>query len=486
MKNQSNLNSLLPVPREVRLGCGRMEVRGLQSIHCAPGLERFLEVWQRAFAYFGVRLQRTGTSEAGAVIALDTRLPAEGWRLEVENERLHLYGGSPAGIFYGTGALKQLLTIAFSKGLQGVHDLDCGTIIDEPRYAWRGFMLDSARHFQSVDKVKELIRHLADYRINVLHWHLTDDTGWRIPSRIVPKLKSLGTLEYGQYTRAEIRDIVRYASEHFIRIVPEIDLPGHSRGLLQAYPHLACNTDEPGREYCLGSAETKQFIIELLGEVAGLFPESDVIHIGGDEASTENWENCSRCRRAMEEKGIDSFRALEAQFMGEVSREIAQLGRRAMMWATDWGVGPDTIIQGWRSLFDISNAFERGSDMVFSVHHHLYFDYPESAGEPSANWMPLLPEETVYATDPRVHVGPEVDGKMLGVEACLWTETVPQWRVIPKTLSRLPAFGELAWSFGENRDWYDFTGRKQRLEACGYNSVRDGVRMLLPDGMQAR
>jgi len=250
--------------------------------------------------------------------------------------------------------------------------------------------------------------------------------------------------------------------------VPEIEMPGHSGGVFKLHPELACFPERPGGEYCLGNPEARKFLKALITEFAGLFPESRIIHLGGDEADTGNWEKCPCCQRAIKEKKLSNERALERDFAVDMSRHVLSLGRTPMVWFTDNALPEDVMVQVWRSLLETLEASKRRAKMVFSVHNTCYFDYPAHAGEPKFDWMPALPEEVIYSADPCGAWKTEIQDYLLGMEACLWTEYVPFWRTFPKIMPRLTAFAEAAWSPRERMEFNDLQRRKQLLSAGGY------------------
>ena len=310
---------------------------------------------------------------------------------------------------------------------------------------------------------------LAHFRINVFHWHLTDNQGWRFPGKTIPLPDGRGTWSDGQYTADELRDVARYAREQGIRIVPEIDVPGHSSRLLERYPQYACRPDAPGREWCLGNPESLEFMKRLFSELMDLFPDSPVIHIGGDEADTAAWEACPKCQAAMKEKKFRTMRELENDFMIRLSRFIVEKGRTPVIWGTCSGqvYPPDTIVQVWLDIREPLKVAPHGNKIIYSVHNSLYFDYPANLSEPWENWMFELSERGVYMTDPYVIWPDKVRDSILGTEACLWTETVPRHCVMSKIFPRIFAYSECAWSLPEKKSYAELVRRRELLEAAG-------------------
>jgi len=439
---------------------GRFPALALKSIYVSDALRRFGIRVMTAFKYYGKELQVHAEDKADIILDLDSSLGPESWRIDIRSKGIQIIGGNEAGLFYAISALEQLLAMAFARGLVQAA-FDCGTIEDKPCFEWRGLMLDSARHFQSKDKIKEVIRLIAQARLNVFHWHLVDNQGWRIPSSIV---QGWGDMDAGQYSREDIKEIIAFAAEHFVRIVPELDMPGHSGGLLRRFPQYACDPQNPGGEFCLGNPEGRKFLKALLSELMELFPASSVIHIGGDEADTVAWNKCPKCCQAMQSAGLKQMCELENQFMNEMTRHVVSCGRRPMVWCTGATHPVDTIVHTWQSVNEILHTHTLGNPMVNSVHYSCYFDYPANSEDPRCNWMPELSEESVYNM---FDVNQETQS-VLGAEACLWTEMVPEWRVISKIAPRLMVFSERAWSRPEHKDWHDFQRRKAQLESVGY------------------
>ncbi len=466
----STLSSLIPVPATVVSGAGRFPVADWKAYFVDPALESVAGELLHTAEFFMLPVRRSGSREGAQVhLQRDPMLTSEAWSLTVSPEEIILTASDDAGAFYAVNALSQMLLTAFAGGCRDVA-LDCGTIQDRPRFRWRGFLLDSSRHFQSKERVLAMIRTLARFRINVLHLHLTDSQGWRIASEIVPEIVGRGTMTDGAYSLEELREIAACAKANHVTIVPELDLPGHSTALLNAHPELRCPNGKSPREWCIGSPEARAFAKKLLGELFQIFPASPYIHIGGDEADMDNWESCSICQKAMHDKKLANLRELERDFMVEMIRFVLQNGRTPIIWGTCNGLTypKETIIQAWLDLREPLRIAPAGNKVIYSVHTSLYFDYPATPAEPHESWMFALPEDGVYECDPFVIWPEQLKDTIIGAEACLWTEMVPQWRVEAKTLPRLYAASECAWSEPARKDWFDFRRRRELLQAAGY------------------
>lgn len=470
----SILDCVIPAPKTVKFSeSGRFRLSTLGKVQADPGSARVeAEIWNMLAAFGNLPV---AGNPGHLRLAMEPELGRESWRLDVAPEGIALLGGDEAGLFYAVQALTQIIAAASARG-PAEAEIECGTLTDSPRFGWRGFMLDSARHFQSVKTVKHLIRMMAAYRLNVLHWHLTDSQGWRIATDAVPPGTSLDLLCKGTYSREELREVADYAKRHFVSIVPEVDVPGHSRSLLRACPELACDPSDPGNELCLGRPETLPFLKRIFADLMEIFPDSKYIHFGGDEAETAHWERCPRCREAMREGGFRDLRELENHFMLELTRFAVEKGRTPIVWGTGSSFPDDTVIQAWLDIREPHRHIGNGCKCIMSVHTSYYFDYPAEPCEPHESWMFPLPAEGVYMADPYVIWEKEWSGSLLGPEACLWTEYVPEWRVVQKVLPRLGAYAETAWSSPERKTWYDFLRRSDRLRAAGYE---DYLRSLI-------
>ena len=462
------LNCIIPAPLSVDFsGTGKYPLKELKKIHAAPGLERFGTESQEMLSGFGITASVCAGSDPGLRFELDAALGRESWRVQVDKDGITVHGGDAAGVFYALQALTQVVAAASSAG-PSTAEIEYGTVQDSPRFTWRGFMLDPARHFQSVKTVKRVIRMMAANRLNVLHWHLTDNQGWRYGTGIVSEKASRNTLTGGSYSRSDLEEIAAFAKKYFVEIVPEVDVPGHSRGLIQAYPELACDPSDPGSELCLGRTETMPFLKRIFGELMEIFSDSRYIHFGGDEAELDHWEKCPRCQAAMKAGGFADLREMENHFMRELTHFAVEKGRIPIVWGTGMLFPEDTVIQTWLDIREPVKHIRNGNKCIMSVHTSYYFDYPADLSEPNESWMFTLTPESIYLADPCVIWESEWKSSMLGPEACLWTEYVPEWRIIQKILPRLGAYAETAWSRPENKNWHDFLRRQEKLRAAGY------------------
>lgn len=419
----------------------------------------------------------------------DPALGAEGYALTVASDRITLSATDNAGLFYAHQSLNQLLNHHRTSAAQGRDDeptidsLPCIRIQDKPRFGWRGFMLDSARHFQPIELIYQLVNQMSALKLNRFHWHLTDDQGWRIEILGYPKLTGVGAWRTngqanrpygGYYTQQQIRELVAYAAVRQITIIPEIDMPSHNLAALAAYPELSC-TGEPRAvptawglldgAYCAGNDQTFVFLKNVLTEVAALFPGSP-IHVGGDERKPGVWESCKRCSQVIDNQGLADESALQKWFMDRIAGHIHKtLGRRSISWGDniDSGGSDGMIVQGWVPG-QAAKAAQQGLDTINSTNEWVYLDYPQCPKEHAASypdWMKTLPTEKVYQFDPIPEdLDPKYHAHILGSEANLWTEFVPdQAQLYHQIMPRLFAFSEVLWSPPEQRDFKDFSQR---------------------------
>ena len=424
---------------------------------------------------------------------------AEAYKLIVNDKRVCISGASEAGVFYGIQTLRKSLPVAQDINV----NLSAVEIYDKPRFAYRGAMLDVARHFYTVDEVKTFIDMLALHNINRFHWHLTDDQGWRIEIKKYPKLMSVaserketvvgrwysgiydGKPYGGYYTQDELRDVIDYAAKRHITIIPEVDLPGHMQAALTAYPELGCT----GGPYevrtiwgvsqdvlCVGNDFTLQFVKDVLSEVADIFP-SEYIHIGGDECPKVRWEKCPKCQERIKSLGLKSDakhtkeQRLQSYMIQEAAKYLKEKGKRIIGWTEilEGGLVPDATLMSWIGESGGIEAAHQHHDVIMTPNTYLYFDYYQSKkveDEPLAigGYLPI--EKTYnYETMPKV-LTKEEQQYIKGVQANLWTEYIPvfsqvQYMVLP----RLGAAAEVQWTDPSKKDYKDFLRRVPHLVA---------------------
>lgn len=424
---------------------------------------------------------------------------AEAYKLIVNDKRVCISGASEAGVFYGIQTLRKSLPV-----VQDINvNLSAVEIYDKPRFAYRGAMLDVARHFYTVDEVKTFIDMLALHNINRFHWHLTDDQGWRIEIKKYPKLMSVaserketvvgrwysgiydGKPYGGYYTQDELRDVIDYAAKRHITIIPEVDLPGHMQAALTAYPELGCT----GGPYevrtiwgvsqdvlCVGNDFTLQFVKDVLSEVADIFP-SEYIHIGGDECPKVRWEKCPKCQERIKSLGLKSDakhtkeQRLQSYMIQEAAKYLKEKGKRIIGWTEilEGGLVPDATLMSWIGESGGIEAAHQHHDVIMTPNTYLYFDYYQSKkveDEPLAIGG-YLPIEKTYNYEPMPkELTKEEQQYIKGVQANLWTEYIPvfsqvQYMVLP----RLGAVAEVQWTDPSKKDYKDFLRRVPHLVA---------------------
>lgn len=455
-----------------------------------------------------------GSGSAKGNIVLTTRdakatLGEEGYELTVSQDSVTIRAPHPAGLFYGVQTLLQLLPpqIYAASPASGVSwKIPCAQIEDQPRFPWRGLMLDVSRHFYNLDEIKQLLDSMAAQKLNQFHWHLVDDQGWRIEIKHYPRLtqvgawrKSIGfgldpksSTAYGPdgryggfYTQADIREVIAYASARHITIVPEIEMPGHSTAALSAYPEFSCSggpysTDLNGGVfagvYCAGKDGTFEFLQNILGEVIDLFP-GKYIHIGGDEVPKDNWQKCAKCQARKTAEQLPSEKELQSYFIRRIEKFVNSRGRNLIGWSEirEGGLAKNAAVMDW--IGGAVEAATDGHDVVMSPTSNCYFDYYQAtnhATEPKAIGG-FLPLKKVYALEPvPAKLDAQFAAHILGAQGNLWTEYIAAFRHAQYMIyPRLCAIAEVSWSPKTGRDYADFVQRLQpqfqRFDQMGIN-----------------
>ncbi len=435
-----------------------------------------------------------------SILGVDPALGMEGYHLSVSPTGIVLRANKPAGLFYGVQTLRQLFNPVD-------HSIPAVVIEDRPRFPWRGIMLDVGRHLFPIDFIKRLIDTMALHKLNILHWHLTEDQGWRIEIKKYPKLTQIGAYRSaspypaergrldntpygGFYTQEQVRQVVAYAASRFITVVPEIEMPGHSVAALASYPELGC-TGGPyavrpfwGIEedvYCAGNENTFTFLQDVLDEVLALFP-SEVIHIGGDECPKTRWQNCPKCQAVIQQNNLKDEHELQSYFIKRIETYLNQKGRRLIGWdeILEGGLAPKASVMSWRGMQGGIQAVHEGHDVVMTPTDFCYLDYYQSQdfeNEPPAigGFVPL---EQVYAFEPvPAELTLEESRHILGAQGNLWAEFIPTPELAEYMLyPRATAIAEVAWSTPEGRNFTDFQRRLKEfllhLDKLGVNYRR--------------
>lgn len=458
-----------------------------------------------------------GDSDAGKGISLlidnDLEVNEEGYTLEVTPQKVTVKAKTPQGLFYGMQSFMQLLPaeIESPSVVNGIAwEATAVNIKDEPRFGWRGMMLDPCRHFMTVDEVKKQLDVLAMFKINTMHWHLTDDQGWRIEIKQYPKLTEIGSkriegegFEYGGfYTQEEIKDVVKYASDRFIKVIPEIELPGHGMAAISAYPELSCRNviGSPriiwGVEdivFCAGKETTFEFLENVFKEVIELFP-SDIIHIGGDECPKIEWTTCPHCqKRIREEKlqakdGHSAEERLQSYFVQRMEKVLAKYDKKIIGWdeILEGGLAPTASVMSWRGEEGGIAAAGMGHDVIMTPQNDgMYLDRYE--GDYKIAPVTIGGKATIetvykYNPTPAVLVEQGKDHFVKGVQCNTWSEYMYQndlreYRIFP----RIIALAEIGWTPMDRKDYKDF---ERRIENANVRLDGHGINYYIPEPEQ--
>lgn len=495
--------SVIPIPLKMEQGTGSFLLSEKTKLYTnlQGGEAQLLENCLQALP---VHLKKGKKKDTQNVLSLlitekSGQLPTpESYTLSVTPERIQIQATSGAGLFYG---IQTLLQLSVSSGT-GVITVSAVEVQDTPRFAYRGLMLDVSRHFFTKEFVKKQIDVLAYYKINRLHLHLTDAAGWRIEIKKYPLLTEFaawrtdanwkkwwnGDRKYvrfdepgasgGYYTQDDIREIVEYARQHFITVIPEIEMPSHSEEVLAAYPQLSC-AGEPYKnaDFCVGNEETFTFLENVLAEVLELFP-SEYIHIGGDEAGMAAWKNCPKCQKRMKDEHLSHVDELQSYLIHRIEKFLNARGRRLLGWdeILKGGLAPNATVMSWRGEEGGITAVTSGHRAIMTPGSHCYLDSyqdaPYSQPEAIGGYLPL---KKVYAYNPvAASLSAEQAKLVYGVQGNLWVEYIPtpehvEYMLYPRTL----ALAEVAWSAPERKSWLDFHARALKavsdLQAKGYH-----------------
>ncbi len=448
------------------------------------------------------------TSKEGNILIqlnnpLDTKIGNEGYTLSIKSDRVFLNANTTAGLFYGMQSIWQLLTA--NDGTT----LPCMDIIDYPRFGWRGLHLDVSRHFMPVEFIYKYIDYIAMHKMNVFHWHLVDDQGWRIEIKKYPKLTEVGAWradredrdwvsrrepvkesepKYGGfYSQEDVKAIVAYATKKHVTVIPEIEMPAHVMSALAAYPELSCTGEykpvPPGSVwpithiFCAGKEETFNFLEDVLTEVMALFP-STYIHIGGDEATKTEWEKCELCQKRIKDEGLKDEHELQAYFIKRIEKFLNKNGRKLIGWdeILEGGLNPSATIMSWRGSDPGTRAAKAGHDVVMSPTSYCYFDYYQGdpALEPKA-FGGNITLKKVYNYEPvPEELNDEEAQHIIGAQANIWTEYMPNGRHVEyMIMPRMSALSEVLWSPKDSKDWGSFSKRMdtqyRRFDKLGIN-----------------
>mgnify|MGYP005908339669 CR=1 FL=1 len=491
--------NIVPKPLSVTPGAGTFTVTASTVI----GVGKNAELRRSARIFAGEVAPVVGgvmktAAEGDVRLAVDGSLEAEAYTLAVTPSGVEVRGGTPQGVFHGLQSLRQLV-------IDGEGVVPAVTVSDKPYFAHRGGMLDPCRHFWTVDEVKEYIDILAMHKLNKFHWHLTDDQGWRVEIKKYPELTRVGSVrgetlighhhtssEYdktphgGYYTQKQIREIVKYAADRYVTVIPEIEFPAHILSAVVAYPWLSCTGlqhEVPTQHFisrdllCVGKESSLQFLRDVLDETVRLFPSS-YINIGGDEAVYTRWEECPDCQKVMKREGLKKASELQGYLTNVVAEMMKEKNRTVVGWEEIFLRGDvKTPVVGliWHNVRDTLLATQRGHKAILTPATHMYFDFPESRtpGEvKAATWMPPISLEKCYSMEINDY-SPE--STVLGVQGCFWSDQFIHGTVLQEidylnenrsenyaeyfTFPRLLALSEVAWCRQSDRNYSDFRCR---------------------------
>ena len=509
---------IIPQPVSVQLKQGSFIIDGQTAIQFDDNkteLKDAADFFANAVAHISAYQLVTNQQKAKTIALSLQELPTigtEGYQLDITPEKIDLRANTKAGIIYGMQSLLQLLPAIRTNATL---EIPCLSITDYPRFKWRGMHLDVSRHFFGPEVVKEYIDLMASYKLNTFHWHLVDDQGWRIEIRKYPKLTDVGAWRVdqnqlvwsdrpqakdgeeptygGYYTQEQIKEIVRYAAERNVTIVPEIEMPGHVASAIAAYPELSC-TQKPqlpltggdytdmSSNYCPGNEEVFHFLEDVLSEVIELFP-STYIHIGGDEVNKDSWKACERCQARMKKEKLKDENELQSYFIQRMEKFLISKGRKMIGWdeILEGGLAPEATVMSWRGEAGGIEAAKMGHDVVMTPGSPCYFDHYQAGpeGEPMAiGGFNTL--QKVYDYEPiPAELKEEQTQYVLGAQANVWTEyiTTPEYLEY-MVLPRMLALAEVVWTPASQKDWTSFNLRLQNqfrafeqkgLRYCGGN-----------------
>lgn len=498
------------IPRPVELQedkSGSFSLTGKTAI--VAGDERtknataFLNGYLKKYYGFSLPVKNKGKQAGGLQLIIDsTNAPEGGYALEVNNNGAVVRAADGQGIFYGIQTLIQLLPTERAKTLS----VPFVKISDKPRFQYRGLHLDVGRHFFPVEFVKRYIDYIALHKMNYFHWHLTDDQGWRIEIKKYPELTKVGGYRNGTiighhpgtgndnkryggyYTQEEVKDVVKYAADRYITVVPEIEMPGHSSAAIAAYNWLSCfpseNTVIPHHPsavslqkkgklvqeqwgvfedvFCAGNDSTFSFLQNVIDEVLELFP-SKYIHVGGDESPKDNWKRCPRCQKRIKDENLKDEHELQSYFIQRMEKHLNNKGRTLIGWdeILEGGLAPNAIVMSWRGEEGGVAAAKQNHEVIMTPGSHVYFDHSQLKPDDSLTIGGYTTLEKVYSYEPVPKELPKENEQFIwGAQANLWTEYISNTsKVEYQIFPRASALSEVLWSPKDARDWNNFKSR---------------------------
>ena len=516
--------NLVPYPQKVTIKNGSFDAAGATVRYSADADSLTVALAERLASQLTLATGETSVAKkgrgCGINLVLDQSLAEEEYKLHIGCCRAVIKASGLRGFNWGVQTLKQLMPVQIygDTTAEGINwAVPCCTISDAPRFGYRGLLIDEARHFFGMEAIKDVLDVMEIHKLNTLHWHLTDDQGWRVEIMKYPLLTEVGSIRketlvghlrrsneydgtpYGEgmwYSQDQIREIVDYAAARGINIIPEIDLPGHMQAALTAYPYLGC-TGGPYEVWtkwgvsedvlCIGKETTMQFVKDVLAEICDMFP-SEYIHIGGDECPKVKWAECPHCQNKIKELGITGDEKhspehfLQSYVTAEAEKFLAERGRRLIGWdeILEGELAPNATVMSWRGTKGGEAAVKLGHDVIMTPYQYLYIDYYQSkdqANEPLAIGG-YVPVERCYSFEPFTeNMTEEEKAHIIGVQANLWTEYIGTQDYLEyMLLPRLSALSEVQWCAPENKIWERYLDSVDEVlniyETAGYNYAK--------------
>lgn len=498
--------SIIPAPKEFMITAGSFNLDHAVALYApskeAEPVSSFFTNYLKDFYNIIIADEKYVDKQLNTIqftIDKELSISKEAYNVQIDKNNIRIKAATSNGLFYGMQSLIQLLPLSKTNSIK----IPCCIINDAPRFEYRGLHLDCGRHFMPISFIKKYLDAMALHKLNTFHWHLTEDQGWRIEIKQYPELMTTGscragtiignypgtgndgTRYCGYYTQDEIKEIVQYASNRFITVIPEIEMPGHSSAALAAYPFLGC-TGGPYQVqqtwgvfddvYCAGNDSVFNFLENVLDEVISLFP-SKYIHIGGDECPKESWKHCTKCQQRIAAEGLKDEHALQSYFIQRIEKYLNSKGRNIIGWdeILEGGLAPNATVMSWRGEDGGIAAAKQNHDAIMTPGEFCYFDHAQSKNEDSLNIGGYLPLRQVYSYNPLpASLSLDEQTHIKGVQANVWTEYMANtMKVEYMIFPRLSALSEVAWSMPQQKDWHSFEERLKiqlvRYKLWGFN-----------------
>lgn len=504
--------NLVPLPQKVQENNGVFVIDNNVSI-CGNATFEIGYLKEKIEKSSGIKIQKgeNGTRKIEINITPSAQTKGEGYQLDVTPDRITITASDKGGAFYGVQTLMQLMPSAIYGTKEGWEkwEVPCVEITDYPRFSYRGTHLDVSRTFFPEETVYNLLDWMSYHKLNKFHWHITDDNGWRLeikkypdltrkgawrgPDEVLPPSYGSGNKRYGgYYTQEQIKKIIKYAADRNIEIIPELDMPGHSKAVISTYPQTGCTNEktflsvngEVQNVWCVGNEDNYKMLDNIIKEVAALFP-SKTIHIGGDEVNMDNWKNCPHCQELMKKEGMKSEIELLNYFVRKLEGIVNKYGKVMAGWdeILDGGeLKPSTTVYAWKSIKRGIESVKKGKPTVFMVGEYCYFDMKQTPAERGHNWAGIVTLDKTYSLDPigALNLTPEEEKLVLGPQGALWTELLnrPARFLEYQYFPRLCALAEVGWT---NKEFKDYNNFFTRLTKTHYERMHHmGIAFRLP------